>query len=160
MSESRPRPVGWVKPIFNAPSWLYRRDLGWVLGRRFLEVTHIGRNSGKERYAVLEVVKIDPASGESIVASAFGPNADWYRNLQATPAVRIRQGREEYVPEQRFLDGDEIRVVASEFASAHPVEARVANRVMDVIGAVPMGTYPTAEELFASFPMVAFRPRE
>jgi deazaflavin-dependent oxidoreductase (nitroreductase family) len=160
MSEHRPRPVRWAKPIFNAPSWLYRRDLGWLLGRRFLEITHLGRRSGKERHAVLEVVKIDPSNGESIVASAFGPTADWYRNLQMTPAVRIRQGRREYVPEQRFLEADEIRQVASEFSAAHPLEARLANRVMAIIGAVPLGTYSNAEDLFASFPMVAFRPRE
>jgi deazaflavin-dependent oxidoreductase (nitroreductase family) len=132
--------------------------MGWLLGSRFLEVTHIGRKSGKERFAVLEVVKHDPATDESIVASAYGPTADWYRNLVQTPAVRIRQGRRDYTPEQRFLDDDEVRGIASEFATAHPLEARIANRVMAAIGAVPLDTYPNAEELFASFPMVAFRP--
>lgn len=159
MSEPRPRPAKWAKPIFDAPSWLYRHGLGWLLGRRFLEVTHIGRISGKERFAVLEVVKIDPSNGESIVASAFGPKADWYQNLQAAPAVRIRQGRREYVPEQRFLNDDEVRQIASEFSEEHRLEARVANRVMAIIGAVPLDAYPNAVELFASFPMVAFRPR-
>ena len=160
MTEDRPRPVRWARPIFNAPSWLYRHDLGWLLGSRFLELTHIGRQSGRERHAVLEVIKIDPSNSESIVASAFGPTADWYRNIQAAPPVRIRQGRREYVPEQRFLLADEIRQVASEFSEAHPLEARIANRVMATIGAVPFGTFSDAEDLFASFPMVAFRPRE
>jgi deazaflavin-dependent oxidoreductase (nitroreductase family) len=155
----RPRPAPWAVPIFDAPSWLYSHGMGWMLGRRFLEVTHIGRRSGKERFAVLEVIKIDPTSGESTVASAFGPKADWYQNLQKAPAVRIRQGRREYVPEQRFLDADERRQMAAEFATAHPFEARVANRVMAAIGAVPLGTYSNAVDLFASFPMVAFRPR-
>jgi deazaflavin-dependent oxidoreductase (nitroreductase family) len=160
MTDERPRPARWAKPIFNAPSWLYKHGMGWMLGNRFLEITHIGRKSGKERYAVLEVVKIDKTTGESIVASAFGPKADWYRNLQAAPAVRIRQGRREYVPIQRFLPTDEARRIASGFSAAHPLEARLGNRVMALIGAVPIGTYPNASELFASFPMVAFRPAD
>lgn len=159
MIGQRPRPAAWAKPLFDAPSWLYGHGMGWLLGRRFLEVTHIGRSSGKERFAVLEVIRIDPTNGESVVASAFGPRADWYQNIQKAPAVRIRQGRAEYVPEQRFLDAGERRHIASEFTHAHRLEARVANRVMAAIGAVPLGTYSTAAELFASFPMVAFRPR-
>lgn len=155
-----PRPVAWARPVFDAPSWLYRHGMGWLLGKRFLEVTHIGRKTGTERVAVLEVVKIDPTNRESIVASAYGSTADWYQNLRKSPAVRIRQGRWDYVPEQRFLDPDERRQVAAEFATAHPLEARVANRVMAAIGAVPLGTYSNATDLFASFPMVAFRPRE
>lgn len=160
MTGQRPQPVRWAKPIFNAPSWLYRRNMGWLLGDRFLEVTHIGRKSGKERFAVLEVVQHDRSSGESVVASAYGPTADWYRNLQEKPAVRIRQGRREYVPEQRILDTDEIRQIANRFASDHPLEARAANRVMAAIGAVPYGTFSNPADLFASFPMVAFRPQQ
>lgn len=155
----RPRPVRWAKPVFDAPSWLYRHGMGWLLGSRFVEVTHVGRKSGKERHTVLEVVKYDPDTGESIVASAYGATADWYRNLQVVPAVRIRQGRREYVPEQRVLEPDEIRRIATEFESAHPLEARVANRVMAAIGAVPLGTFSNAVDLFASFPMVGFRPQ-
>lgn len=158
MTGDRPRPPAWATTVFKAPTWLYGHRMGWLMGRRFLEVTHIGRKSGKERLTVLEVVKIDPVSGESIVASAFGPKADWYRNLQAAPAVWVRQGAREYTPEQRFLTPEEGRAVAEEFSEAHPLEARVANRVMDAIGAVPYGTYEDANDLFASFPMVAFRP--
>jgi hypothetical protein len=37
------------------------------------------------------------------VLSAWGEKGDWYRNLEATPALEIRTGGERYVPEQRFL---------------------------------------------------------
>lgn len=159
MSDPRPRPKGWAKAIFDAPKWLYRHDLGWVVGKRFLALTHIGRRSGFERQTVLEVVKYDPETGESIVASAFGPTADWYRNVQTRPAVRIQTGRFEYRPEQRFLDAGEARTVALEFCEAHPLEARGALRVMDAIGAVPSGSFDNPVDLLASFPMVAFRPK-
>jgi deazaflavin-dependent oxidoreductase (nitroreductase family) len=137
---------------------LYRRRLGWLLGRRFLAVTHVGRRSGKLYETVLEVVSYDRQSGESIVASAYGVTADWYRNLQESPARLIRTGRHEFVPQQRFLAPDEVRVVAVGFRAAHPLEARMANTVMAAIGAVPKDTFRDPVDLFAAFPMIAFRP--
>lgn len=159
MNQPRPRPARWAKPIFDAPRWLYGHRLGWLLGHRFLAVTHVGRTSGKLRVTVLEVARYDRDTGESVVASAYGATADWYRNLQQTPARLIRTGRREYVPEQRFLDADEARAVAVAMRTANPFEMRIANRVMDAIGAVPKGTFSDPVDLIASFPMVAFRPR-
>ena len=45
----------------------------------------------------------DPATEESVAVSAYGTDADWYRNLQAAPAVRVRTGRIDYPPEHHFL---------------------------------------------------------
>ena len=39
-----------------------------------------------------EVIRYDPESQESIVVSAWGEKADWYRNIQASPALEIRTG--------------------------------------------------------------------
>lgn len=158
MNQPRRRPGRWVKPIFDAPTLLYRHRLGWLLGRRFLAVTHVGRTSGKLYETVLEVVSYERDSGESIVASAYGPTADWYRNLQQTPARLVRTGRHQFVPQQRFLDRDEARTAAVAFRTAHSLEARMANTVMAAIGAVPRNTFSDPVDLFASFPMIAFRP--
>jgi deazaflavin-dependent oxidoreductase (nitroreductase family) len=52
---------------------------------------HIGRKSGAPRYVVLEVV--DHASRDVyIVASGFGRKAQWFRNIQANPRVRVYIG--------------------------------------------------------------------
>ncbi len=153
-----PRPKAWTKRLFNAPSWLYDRGLGWLLGRRFCEVEHVGRKSGKRRTTVLEIVERDPATGEIVVASAYGATANWYRNLQQRPATKIRTGRQEYVPETRFLTPEEGRAVAERFGVDHRWEAKVGLRVMDAIDAVPAGTFDDPVEMFASFPMVAFKP--
>lgn len=154
------RPKPWTKKFFNAPSWLYDRGLGWLLGRRFLEVEHVGRRSGKRRTTVLEVVETDPATGELVVASAYGATANWYRNLRERPATLVRTGRRTFRPETRFLTPTETRAVAERFRRAHPVEAKVGLRVMDAIDAVPAGTFDDPVEMFASFPMVAFRPAQ
>jgi len=154
------RPSPFLKLIFDAPAWLYRKRLGWLLGKRFLVVTHRGRKTGLPRQTVLEVVFFDPARRESVVASAYGPKADWYRNLEAEPALRIRTGRLEYVPEQRFLNAGEARRAAARFCREHPLEARAAPRVLAAIGAVEKGSFSDPVDLLAALPMVAFRPAD
>jgi hypothetical protein len=96
---------------------------------------------------------------ESIVASAYGEAADWYRNIRARPARLIRTGRVEYVPAQRFLDPDETRAAAIEFCRTHRLEAKAASRVFAAMGAVPKDTGADPVDLIASLPMVAFRPQ-
>ena len=146
--------------MFRAPAWVYRVGLGWMLGKRFLAVTHRGRKSGREHETILEVLKFDPGTQESVVVSAYGPSADWYRNLQAEPAVRVRTGGRDYAPEQRFLSSGEARDVAAEFCRRHPWEARLAPRVLPAIGAnVPAGSRSPID-LLATLPMVALRPKE
>lgn len=154
MAPSRP-----LKVFFNAPTWLYRHRLGWIMGKRVVAVSHRGRTSGREYETVLEVAVFDKTTGESIVASAYGTGADWYRNIQAQPSHRIRTGRTEYVPHQRFLTADETRDAAARFCAEHPFEARMAPKVLPSIGAaVTPNTEPV--DMLASLPMVAFRPAD
>lgn len=154
---SRPSPL--LQMVFKAPAGLYRIGLGRLLGRRFLALSHRGRKSGRLYETVLEVAVFDPVTQESIVASAYGTKADWYRNLQAAPAVRVRTGKKDYTPEHRFLDPDEAIAAAAEFCRLHPWEARVAPRVLPAIGA---GTTDSSDpvQMLAALPMVAFRPRQ
>lgn len=155
MGPSRP-----LKAFFDAPTWLYRRNLGGILGRRFLAVGHRGRTSGREYETVLEVVVYDHGQDESIVASAYGTEADWYKNIRVQPAHRVRTGRTEYVPEQRFLDADEALAAATRFCAEHRFEAWLIPKVLPAIGAqLPAERPDEPAELLASLPMVAFRPR-
>ncbi len=106
------------------PVWVYRLHLGWLLGHRFLLVTHRGRRSGKIRQTGVMVLHYDPCSHTALVA-AGSKNADWYRNVQASPAVEIAIGRERYRPEQKFLEPHKIAMVLSWSRRHHPVTARV-----------------------------------
>ena len=154
------RPSRLLKAVFAAPAVLYRIGLGWMLGKRILALTHRGRKSGKLRETVLEVLLFDPDSKESVVVSAYGSDADWYRNLRVQPALRVRTGRMDYVPEQRFLTADEAREAAIEFSRRHRWETRLVPRVLPAIGAaVPKHSDSDPVDLLASLPMVAFRPQ-
>jgi hypothetical protein len=78
---------------------------------------------------VLEVLLHDPATRESVVLSARGEKADWYRNVGATAALEVRTGGQRYVPEQRFVAPEENHAVISEYARRHPLAFRVFARV-------------------------------
>jgi deazaflavin-dependent oxidoreductase (nitroreductase family) len=110
------------------PIYLYRLDLGRLLGHRFLLLVHRGRKSGLPRETVLEVLLHDPATRESVALSAWGEESDWYRNVGATPALEVRTGGRRYVPEQRFLDPEENHAVVSDYGRRHPLAFRPAAR--------------------------------
>ena len=158
--KSAHRPSRVLKFLFDLPSWLYRWGLGWMLGKRVLAVTHKGRKSGNEHRTILEVAVFNKDVEESIVASAYGSHADWYRNIRAEPALRVQTGRLDYVPEQRFLDSDEALEAAARFCREHPWEAKLINRVLPSIGAaIPQDSDLPPAELLATLPMVAFKPK-
>lgn len=77
--------------IVRVPVGLYRARLGGLCGSRLILLEHRGRTTGASRYVVLEVVA-RPGPDTIVVASAFGTHAQWYRNMQADPAVRVTQG--------------------------------------------------------------------
>jgi hypothetical protein len=83
----RSRPAGILLLVFRLPVYLYRINLGWLLGRRFLLLTHRGRSSGRVYRTVLEVVRHAPSNRETIVVSGWGERSDWYRNLRASPPL-------------------------------------------------------------------------
>lgn len=66
----------------------YRRGFGPT--RAVLLLTTTGRKSGLPRVTPLQFEQVD---GDIYVASARGPAADWYRNLQADPNVQVQLGK-------------------------------------------------------------------
>ncbi len=96
---SRSRPAGILRLAFRMPVNLYRLGLGRMLGHRFLFLIHRGRKSDLLREMVLEVIRYDPTTRETVVLSGWGERSDWYRNIEASPALEVRTGRDRNVPE-------------------------------------------------------------
>jgi hypothetical protein len=69
-------------------------------------------------------------SHEAVIASAWGPDADWIRNLKARPASEVRIGRDCFVPEHRFLTYDEARAVALDFQRRHRWRLRLMATIL------------------------------
>lgn len=152
---ARTPPSGVLRALLRAPEWLYRLHLGVLLGRRFLRLTHRGRRSGQVYRTVLEVVRYDPATHESVVVSAWGDRADWYRNIRAHPALLVETGGQRYAPRQRFLSDDELSVVFAAYARTH----RLAARLISPLFGLRLDGSPTARQALArQFGGVAFQP--
>jgi deazaflavin-dependent oxidoreductase (nitroreductase family) len=87
-------PRGLARLAFRFPIWLYRLHLGWVLGQRFVLLTHTGRKSGLPRQTVLEVVRYEKATGTCVVASGWGEKSDWIHNISANPNIIFQVGNQ------------------------------------------------------------------
>jgi deazaflavin-dependent oxidoreductase (nitroreductase family) len=86
---------------------LYRWKCGWLLGCRFLLLIYVGRRTGLRRYTVLEVVEYRKEGPEAVVMSAFGPAADWLRNVETTPNLEVVIGSQRFIAAYRVLDEQE-----------------------------------------------------
>jgi deazaflavin-dependent oxidoreductase (nitroreductase family) len=145
----------WLGRLLRAPAWLYRHDLGWLLGRRALLLVHRGRTSGRVYATVLEVVRYDPATHESVVVAALGARADWYRNIQAQPAIEVRTGRERYQPRVRELPPEEHFAVVDAYVRGLPFFVRPLVRKL---GFDVAGTETQRRAHAARLLLIGFRP--
>lgn len=108
--------------LLRAPLWFYHRNLGLLLGKRFLYLAHQGRLTGLRHETVLEVARLDHESGEIVVFAAWGSRADWVKNLRAGRALELRIGHLRLPePEHRFLPDEERRAVLVSYQQAYPV---------------------------------------
>lgn len=129
MSRSEPRRrlrASWAARLLalhwlvRAPIGLFRARLGFLLGGRLLLLEHVGRSSGRPRYVVLEVVE-HPSPNRYIVASGFGTRAQWFRNIQADPHVRVTVGS--HRPRSavtHMMTPTEASVTLRAYRAAHP----------------------------------------
>ncbi len=127
------------RPLMRAPRHVYRAGLGAVFGSRLLMLEHIGRRSGLRREVVLEVVG-HPGADRYVVVSGFGGRAQWFRNVQSDPRVRVSVGRLRSVPARaRELDATEAGQVLTAYVERHrrawswfgPVLERTLGRPID-----------------------------
>lgn len=143
--------------VFRLPVGLYRRGFGWLLGRTFLELTHVGRRTGAPHHTVAMVLADDPATGEVVICSAWGPDVDWLRNLRSGPALEVRIGRERWAPSHRLLGDDEAVAVATSFRRRHPARQRLLRAVL---GWGDLADEGGLLQFVRTHPFVALRPAD
>ena len=148
---------GLARLAFRLPIWLYRLRLGWLLGDRLLLLTHIGRKSGLPRQAVIEVVRHDLATDTYIVASGFGVQVDWFRNIQRNPNVVVQSGRRRLAAVAERLPLDIAADELYEYAQRRPGTFRAITKRL--LGQELDGSAESCRRLAADVPVVALRPR-
>ena len=141
--------------LMRLPLPLYRAGLGWLfLGHTFLVLTHVGRKTGRSHATAAMVLAEDRTTGEVVICSAWGPRADWVRNLHARPALRVQVGRTAFVPQHRFLSAQEAIAVAAWFRHRHPLRVRLIGWALGVDLRADAGI----RDFVDTRPFVALRP--
>lgn len=153
---TRHQPRGLLRSLVRLPIILYRARLGWLLGNRFLMLTHTGRVSGLPRQVVLEVVRHDQEADTFVVASAWGERSDWYRNLVQTPEASITVGRRRLDVIAERLSSEDAADELADYARRYPAAARSLARLMGYPIENVKTDFPA---LSRQVPLVAFRPR-
>jgi deazaflavin-dependent oxidoreductase (nitroreductase family) len=81
-------------------------------------ITHRGRKSGAHHTVIVETAEGSVDSGRVVYIVAYGTRAQWYKNLEASPAMSIEIAGKTYdAPRHEFLDRDATeRAIASYWA--------------------------------------------
>jgi deazaflavin-dependent oxidoreductase (nitroreductase family) len=108
---------------------LYRVGLGGLMPMQLL-LTTVGRKSGRPRQAVVDVLRHDVATDTYYVVSAYGTRSDWYRNLQANPAVRVQVRWRKFAARATILAKEEAEEVLLDHWRRHRLYSRVTLRLV------------------------------
>ena len=141
--------------LFRLPLKAYQHNAGPAVGRTFVAFTHVGRKTGGRYQTVAMVARYDKATGEATIVAGWGPQTDWYRNLQAHPAVTVQLGGQTFTPQQRFLSEEEAFAVVVQFRQEHPHRLRFFSTVL---GWGDLRDDARVREFVCMHPFVAFRP--
>ncbi len=153
------RPGLILRLVLRAPLVLYQRRLGWLLGRRFLLLDHVGRDSGDHHQTVLEVIHYDSSSGEAVVMSGWGTRSDWYRNIEVAGQAKVTLGRQTMDVNAHKLDDREAVKVLADYERRNRWIKPIVRRVLSRLAGF---NYDGTEEgrlcLVQQLPLVGFTP--
>ena len=154
------QPPAFMIPFMKMPTILYRLGLGWMFGKRFMLLTHVGRRSGKTYRTVLAVLRFNEKTHEIFAVSPWS-KSNWYHNIQAVPALEVETGNGRfstirYAPTQRNLTPEEIASLFIEFRSRYPIFSQMVARIP---GWKINSSYAEFLELARTLRGVAFQPK-
>lgn len=139
------------------PIILYHVKLGWLLGKRFLMLTTIGRKSGKPHKTVIEVVHHNPQSGAYTIASGWGCKSDWYKNLKKNPNVVVAVGLQKFEATAQQLESDEAEKLLLDYAKRHPLAFRELAQLMS--GSTGENVAETCHTVAQDIPLITLTPK-
>jgi deazaflavin-dependent oxidoreductase (nitroreductase family) len=119
--------------IWRAPMITYRLGLGPIVGRVLMILSTTGRKSGLPRRAMIEYHRLD---GKKYIAAGFGPETQWYKNIQSDPRVTVQSADgAESMRAIRVTEDDELLAVVNLFRQAD--SAAAINWFLGTLGIEP-----------------------
>jgi deazaflavin-dependent oxidoreductase (nitroreductase family) len=147
------RPGALLRFGLHLPTWLYRLQLGWLLGQRFLMLLHTGRKTGRIHRTVVEVVAHEDLLTFYVV-SGWGRQADWYRNIHQRPEVRIRVGSRTLKARAEDVPTEKAAGIMEEYTNRYPLAFKELTRLF--LGEEMRPGPESARRVVKMLPMVVF----
>ena len=127
-----PDPPRGLKAIpWRMPICFYKLGLGWILGSRFLLLTHTGLKSGEFRQTVLEIIHYSPEYHSYYVVSGFGTRSHWYQNIKHDPRVTIQVGSNRMAADAQRLEPDEAENIFLDYTQNNPRSIRLLAKMLN-----------------------------
>ena len=123
-----------LKYFFKIPVWIHKMGLGgWerLIGAQWMLITTVGRRSGKPRETMVDVMDYDSATDTYYIEAAYGPRADWVRNIEANPQFKAQVGRRKFHARLSALSSENAGDLMVKFYRAKPAYTR---SVMAMVG--------------------------
>lgn len=128
------RPGHFLKMFLRFPVFLHQIGFGgWeqLLGMQWMFITTIGRKTGKQRYAMVDVIDYDKERDIYYIEVAYGQRADWFQNIQANPIFHAQVGKRQFKASATMLSTEQSGNAIVAFANRHPHYSRT---VMAMVG--------------------------
>ena len=146
-----------MKLVYRAPLVAYRLGLAgrehWV-GMHWLALTTRGRKSGREHTVLLDLIGDDRERGRYYVQAAYGRDADWVRNAEASGTVGAQVGAKRFAARLEAAAPDEARAAMLAYVRAHSFYSPFIAWMLGYRGPL-RDPHAVAEWLVAQFGMFA-----
>ena len=149
---------GLMRIMLRLPILLYHNHMGWLLGKRFLMLTTEGRKTGLSRDAVVEIVSHDKITSTYYIASGWGEQSNWYRNIQKTPRVSVRVGNRQYLALASVIPPKDAEQVLYNYTRQHPIASQMLTQLF--LGERLRNAFEQSRSLANSIPLVAIKLEE
>lgn len=153
------RPSGLLKFFFKVPLLMHKLGFGgWekLIDAQWMLLTTTGRKSGKRRETLVDVMDYDKTADTYYIEAAYGSNADWFKNIQATPHFEAQVGRRKFSALAEILTEGDTGEMLVQFFRRKPAYTR---SVMAMVGM----KFKDEEELRAlgkNLTLLAVQPRK
>ena len=136
--------------------WLHRWILGWMMGGRFLLLTHIRRKSGLKHQTVIEIVNHKETTGAYYVAAARWEKSNWYRKIQQNPTVDMQVHNHKFQADAEQISTQEAEERLWDYSQKYPTA--FGELVTIMLGESLLPVKETCRKVTKSVPLISLTP--
>lgn len=137
-------PKGLLRILFRIPVYFYRIGLGWLFGKKFVLINHVGRKSGKPYQSVVEVIEREKGTDNIIVVAGYGEQTQWYKNLKNQPKTTVQLGSRELSVSVVLISPEDGGDIIARYMDRH---GKLTGQLFSMIGYEWDGTEKGAREI-------------